>query len=139
MDTIVVVVAFLMIAFGLLVTGIPLRRKHAESVREIRNCDGTLQHFVFRVRLSEEELFRRLAQLSDADELSCEADRENGRVTLSEYGASAAYRFTLQAEEDALLLRLDQCRPLAQVGNIPWKINLFFQNKLNAELVPFSE
>ena len=134
---------------GLLISGgvalaitIPAGRKHMETVREVRNHDWSMSHFVFRVRLSEEEIYRRLSEQSDADALFCDWDRTTGRVEISSfrggYGGSRGYWLTLQPEGDTLLLRLDQISHLSQSSYIPIRINPFFIEKLGAEPVAYS-
>ena len=117
---------------------IPLRRKHTQTVREALNCDGSMQHFVFRVRISEDEVFQRLSVRNIKDELVCEPDPAHRRLRFfSDYGSSLDYTILFLPEADALVVRLDQIQAIAMRSSIPFKINPYMIEKLDAEIIPF--
>lgn len=121
---------------------IPIWRRHKASVRNAVNHTPAMTCFVYRVALPRDEILRRLSDTDETDILSCSLDLSDQRVRFTESLSSAEYTLSFQETEGGTLLRLKQSSFLSNLMNskeIPFKLNPFFIQKLNAEIIPYFE
>ncbi len=118
---------------------IPIYKSHNKVTGGIINYDSTMRKFVYKVNLSGEDIIRLLKIKNDADELSCTFDFDRSVINFSEYGSNREYYFQIQECNGFSILRLEQVVLIGTQSYVPFKLNLFIVNKLQAEIVPFSQ
>lgn len=98
-----------------------------------------MRKFVYKINLSSQEIINLLNTKNDLNELSCAFDFEKSVIRFSDYGTHRDYYFKIQECRDFSILRLEQVALLGMQSPVPYKLNPFMVNKLNAEIVPFSQ
>ena len=98
-----------------------------------------MQTFIYKVPLSPEDIIKRLSIANDADELTCTFDLEHSIVKIEEYGTNIKYYIQIKKYEGFSILKLQQIHAIVSQSHIPLKLNPYIVNKLQAEIVPFSE
>ncbi|MBQ8399273.1 MAG: hypothetical protein IJX08_04810 [Clostridia bacterium] len=137
----VIVIALIMLLGIALVLGIviPIFKNHSNVSDGIVNYDAMMRKFVYKVPFSKQEILRILQEHRDVDELSCEFQMERSVVKISEYYSNREYFFTVQECDGYSILRLDQVSSMSMQGHVPYKLNPFMVEKLNAQLLPFDQ
>ena len=125
----------------LLVLGyvIPIYKKHYKVTGKPANYDSSGTSFVYKVSMSGEEIIRRLQIRNIKDELTCTFDFERSVITFSEYDSSRAYFFEIQEHEGFSILKLRQVSIICMQSYVPMRLNPFITEKLDAEIVPYSQ
>ena len=120
---------------------IPIWRRHKLSVRNAVNHTPAMTCFVYWVALPRDEILRRLSDTDETDILSCSLDLSEQKVRFTESLSSAEYTLSFQETEGGTLLRLRHASFISNLFSkeIPFKLNPFFIQKLNAEIIPYFE
>lgn len=98
-----------------------------------------MKKFVYKINLSNEQVIELLNMRNVLDELSCTFDLDNFIIRFSEYGSHSDYYFQVQQYNDFSILKLEQVEFISMQNQIPFKLNPFIVNKLQAEIIPFSQ
>ncbi len=134
-------ILFLILIVLPLVAGIliPTYKSHDEVTGGIINYDSAMKKFVYKINLSNEQVIELLNMRNVLDELSCTFDLDNSIIRFSEYGSHSDYYFQVQQYDDVSILKLEQVEFIGMQNQIPFKLNPFIVNKLQAEIIPFSQ
>ena len=89
--------------------------------------------------MSKQDILNTLSTKAYTDELTCTLDLQESTILFSEYGSSRKYSFEIIEYENSSILRLSQKSLMAMQSHIPYKLNPFLINKLDAQIVPFAE
>ncbi len=124
-----------------LVLGIilPIYKKHKEVSDGIINYDSTMRKFVYKVNYPSEEILNLLVTKNDADELTCEINFEKAILKFSEYGSSREYYYNIQECNGFSIIRFEQVALIGMSSHVPYKLNPFMVQKLQAEIIPYSQ
>ena len=115
---------------------LPIIIKHKTVNNGIINYNNSMTKYVYKVNLSKAEILKLLKGTSEFDELSCTFNEDETIIKFSKTGSYIKYYFLVREYDDYSLLQLEQA---SKFGNyLQYKLNPFFVNKLNAEIVPFS-
>ena len=115
---------------------LPIIIKHKRVNNGIINYNNSMTKYVYKVNLSKTEILKLLKGTSEFDELSCTFNEDETIIKFSKTGSYIKYYFLVHEYDDYSLLQLEQA---SKFGNyLQYKLNPFFVNKLNAEIVPFS-
>ncbi len=114
-------------------------KEHKKATDGIINYDSTMRRFVYKIKLSKQEIIDLLNTKNDADELSCIFDFEESIITFSEYGSRRNYYYQIQECADFSILRLEQVELFGMQSHVPYKLNPFLVEKLQAQIIPFSQ
>ena len=120
-------------------TIVPIYKKHSEATGSTINYDATMRRFIYRTQLTYEQIVDLLTMKSDTDELSCTFDFDKAIIRFSDYGSYRDYYFQIQKYDNHSILRLEQVAPIGVQSHIPYKLNPFLVQKLQAEIIPFSQ
>ena len=131
--------AFAIVTPIVLVSVIPMYKNHSKVTGGIINYDSTMRKFVYKINLSSQEIINSLNTKNDVDELSCSFDFEKSVIRFSEYGSHRDYFLKIQEYSGFSILRLEQVALFGMQSSVPYKLNPFMVNKLQAEIVPFSQ
>lgn len=129
-------VLVMFLAFG---SVIPMHKKHREVSNGIINYDSVMRKFVYKVYLSRQEIITLLKSKNEIDELTCTFNDDETVIKISEYGSNRKYYFQVQELNGFSLLKLEQVSIIGMQSRVPFKLNPFLVEKLNAEIVPFSQ
>ncbi len=113
--------------------------KHSSLTGGIINYDPGMRKFVYKVNLSYQQVVDLLNTENDVDELSCTFDFDKAIIRFSEYGSHRNYYFQVQKYSDFSILKLEQVELIGMSSHVPYKLNPFFVDRLQAEIVPFSQ
>ncbi|MBQ9081872.1 MAG: hypothetical protein IJY28_00010 [Clostridia bacterium] len=134
---------FTLFIFGILILvlgiQIPIYKEHRKATGGVVNYDSFMRKFVYRVHLSQQEIVDRLRTMNGADELSCTFDFEKSVIRFSEYGSYMDYCFQVLECGDGSVLRLQQVGLVGMKSTVLLKLNPFIVQKLQAEIIPFSQ
>ena len=109
---------------------------HKKVTNGIINYDNNMRKYVYKVNLSKKEIIKLLSETNEFDELNCTFNQDETIIKFSKVGSNIKYYFHVYEHNDYSLLMLEQA---SKFGNyLQYKLNVFFVNKLNAEIVPFS-
>lgn len=117
----------------------PIYKSHYKATNKIINYDSVMRKFVFKVYKSKDEIIYALKVKNNNDELTCTLDLEKSIIVFSEYGSKIDYYFDIKEFKDFSILRLTQVSVIGMQSHIPYKINPFLVNKIDAEIIPFSQ
>ena len=118
---------------------IPICKNHNKTTNGIINYDSTMKKFVYKIHLSDPQIVTLLNTKNVTDELTCTIDSERSVIRFSEYGSHRDYRFRIQEYGDFSVLQLEQIALIGMQSAVPYKLNPFMVNKLQAEIIPFSQ
>lgn len=118
---------------------IPIYKNHSKVTGGIINYDSSMRKFVYKVNLSHQQMVDLLNTKNDVDELSCTFDFDKAIIRFSEYGSHRDYYFQIQECSGFSILKLEQVELIGMSSHVPYKLNPFIVNKLQAEIVPFSQ
>ena len=118
---------------------IPIYKNHSKVTGGIINYDSSMRKFVYKVNLSHQQMVDLLNTKNDVDELSCTFDFDKAIIRFSEYGSHRNYYFQIQECSGFSILKLEQVELIGMSSHVPYKLNPFIVNKLQAEIVPFSQ
>ena len=132
---------------GSLVVGIvmlhwlPIWLRHKASVRNAVNHTPAMTCFVYKVALPRDEILQRLSEKDKPDCLSCSLDLPEKKVKFSGFSSGAEYTLSFQETDGGTLVHLKQATFISNLFSkeIPLKLNPFFIQKLNAEIIPYFE
>ncbi len=130
---------FFVMFFLILGIIVPIYKNHRKVTCAIINHDSTMSKFVYKIYLSKKEIINLLKTKNPVDELSCTFDFEKSVIRLSEYGSHRDYYFEIDEFSDFSILRLEQVSLFCMQSFVPYKLNPFIVNKLQAEIVSFSQ
>ena len=124
----------------------PMLKKHGEATNGIMNHDPARTKFVYKIKLSSQQIIDRLnikgdpEELYCLDDLGCTFDFDHSIIRFSEYGGYLDFYYSILECGDYSVLRLKQVSPNSFTGSdILWKLNPFLADRLQAEIVPFSQ
>jgi len=118
---------------------IPVYKNHYRATGNVVNYDSMMQKYVYKVYMSKENIISTLKEKNDIDDLSFKFDFEKSIVKISEYGSSREYFFDIKEYDGYSILKLNQVSLFVMSSQIPYKLNPFMVNKLNAEPIPFAQ
>ncbi len=118
---------------------IPIYKSHYKATGGIINYDATMRKFVYKVNRSSEDIINLLKIKNDIDELSCTFDFDKSVIRFSDYGSYIDYYFRVQECNGFSVLMLEQVSLIGMSSHIPYKLNPFMVDKLQAEIIPFSQ
>ena len=133
------IIFFAFLAPLVLAIVLPVYKNHNKATGGVINYDFFMRKFVFKVNLSKEDIINRLSSTRSADDLICTVDLENSVIKIAENGSGTNYRFQIREDIGFSVLKLEQTGLLGGQNNVPYKLNPFMVNKLQAEIIPFSE
>ena len=133
----IVIFAALFIFLVLGIT-IPLYKKENEASRGIVNHDHFTK-FVYRVRGSASDIIAQLLWRGETDALYCDYDPSRGVMIFSDYTFSDEFYFYVYEYGDYSIVRLEAVSSFNLDPYISHKLNPFMVDKLQAEIVPFSQ
>lgn len=140
MDFLFFILFFLVFLIPLvLAINIPIYKNHKKATGGIINYDATMKKFVYKVNLSNRQIINTLSIKNEFDELFCTFDFEKSVIRFSEYGSHRDYYFQVIEYNDFSVLRLEQVALFGMQSSVPLKLNSFMVNKLQAEIIPFSQ
>ena len=130
-----------LIGIAVLLYWVPIWRRHKVSVRNAVNHTPAMTCFVYKVALPRDEILQRLSEKDKTDCLSCSLDLPEQKVKFSGFSSGAEYTLSFQETDGGTLLRLRQATFISNLFSkeIPLKLNPFFIQKLNAEIIPYFE
>ncbi len=139
MDVWIFVIFFFAILIPLILgIVIPIYKNHHKATGDIINYDSSMRKFVYKVYLSREEIIKALKIKNVRDVLTCTLDLDRSVIRLEEYGSRREYYFDVQEEDRFSILKLEQVALIGMQSYVPYKLNCFMINKINAEIIPFS-
>lgn len=118
---------------------IPVYKDHNKATDGIINYDSMMRKFVYKVSLTSDDIINLLKTGNDIDELSCTFDFQRSVINFSEYGSNREYYFHIQEYNGFSILKLEQVSLIGMQSHVPYKLNPFMVNKLQAEIIPFSQ
>ena len=132
---------FALVAPVIIYTAISVLKKHYQSTGDIVNYDAFMNKYVYKVPMIKSEIISTLNVRNVADELSCTLDLERAVMVFSDYDDSLEYFFYIQEQDGFSILMLEKVSApvMAARSYIPYKLNPFMVNKLQAEIVPFAQ
>ena len=130
---------FILVSVLALGTVIPMHKKHKEVSNGIINYDSVMRKFVYKIYLSRQEVITLLKSKNEIDELTCSFNNDETIIKISEYGSNREYYIEVCEHKNYSILKLEQVSLIGMRSYIPFKLNPFIVNKLQAELVPFSQ
>lgn len=136
--TIVAVIIMLLTLSVVFTYVIPLYQNNRKASGGITNHDSIGHKYVYKVYLSRDELIDRLNRRNVFDELTCELDLEYSTIRFSDDESNLKYIFQIQECHGFSIFRLEQSALIAMRSYIPFKLNPYMINKLEAEIIPFS-
>ena len=140
MELLLIVLAFLAIwALIFFRINMPIYKKHFKAKNGIVNHDTALHKFVFKVNWPSADIIARLSMKNVADAVSCTFDMEQSVVTVTDDNSSIKYYFDIQEYDGFSVFRLEQVSKPGMRSFIPFKINPFMVEKLQAEPLPFEQ
>ena len=140
MDALIYAIFFFVILIPLcLGIVVPMYKKHYKTIDGGMNYDIYMRKFVYKVPLKRDEIIEALSFTDEIDELTCSFDAVRHIVDISEYGSHREYFFYIEEYDGFCFLKLEQTSVFAMSSRVPFKLNPFIVNRLQAELVPFSE
>ena len=92
-----------------------------------------MRKFVYKVYLSRQEIITLLKSKNEIDELTCTFNDDETVIKISEYGSNRKYYFQVQELNGFSLLKLEQVSIIGMQSWVPFKLNPFLVEKLNAE------
>jgi hypothetical protein len=98
-----------------------------------------MRKFVYKVSLTREDIINRLNTKNVMDELSCTFDFERSVARFSEFGSYKEYYFYIEEYNGYSFLKLEEVALIGIKSSVPIKLNPFMVNKLQAEIIPFSQ
>ena len=138
---------FLIIFFVFLFTSlitlsycIPLHKKHQQVSNSVVNYNSTCTKYVYRLPMNKAEIERQLSLQPTTLDPCCHYDKDTAILTLSEQSPSISkisYQVSIQECPDFSIVRLKQIRQIGK-GYIYLKLNPFFVEKMDAEIIPYS-
>ncbi len=132
------IIIFLFLMAVVLGNIIPVYKSHRATTDSIINHDATMRKFVYKVNLTSDEIINLLMTKNALDELVCEVDSKKSKIKFLEFGSSRDYYYYIQEYNGFSIIRLEQVALTGQ-GYIPYKLNPFMINKLQAQIIPFAE
>ena len=140
MEFLLFVLFFLLISIPLVLGHtIPIYKNHSKATGSIINYDALMRKFVYKINLSYQQVIELLAAKNATDELSCAFDLDNAIIRFSDFGSHRDYHFQIQECNGFSVLKLEQVASIGIKSSVPYKLNPFFVNKLQAEMLPFSK
>lgn len=133
----VVLGILLVVLFIVLSIVVPTYKKHREVTGGIMNYNTTMREFVYKIPYIKSVIIEKLKIKNSFDELEYILDIELCGITFNEYGTSINYEYEIKEYDDFSVLRLKQTPPIAPQSYIPYKLNSFMVQKLDAEIIPF--
>ena len=130
---------FALVAPAIIYTAISVLKKHSQSTGNIVNYDAFMNKYVYKVPMIKSEIISTLNVRIVADELSCTLDLERTVMVFSDYDGSLEYFFYIQEQDGFSILMLEKVYAMGMRSYIPYKLNPFMVNKLQAEIVPFAQ
>ena len=130
---------FIVIIPIVLMHHIPIHKNHIQATNGVINYDSFMRKFVYKVSFTEKEIIDKLTIPNAIDELQCNFDFEKNTVIFSEYGSHMAYYFQIVKCNSFSILRLEQTSLIGMKSSVPYKLNPFLINKLQAQIIPFSK
>lgn len=129
---------FIIIIFvATLVIILPTIINHKKVTNGVINYDNNMRKYVYKIKLSKKEIIHFLKGTNEFDELTCTFNDDETIIKFSNKGSDIKYYFQVHEYGDYSLLQLEQA---SKIGNyLQYKLNPFFVNKLNAEIVPFAQ
>ena len=118
---------------------IPEYKNHYKVTGDVINYDSIMRKFVYKVSLTREDIINRLNTKNVMDELSCTFDFERSVVRFSEFGSYKEYYFYIEEYNGYSFLKLEEVALIGIKSSVPIKLNPFMVNKLQAEIIPFSQ
>lgn len=118
---------------------IPMYKNHQEVTGDIVNYDTTMRKFVYKTTLSGVEIISSLKARNVMDELTCSFDFNRSVIKFIDLDSNGEYYFQIIEHNDYSVLRLEQVSLIGMSNHIPYKLNPFIVNKLNAEIISFSQ
>ncbi len=112
---------------------------YSKRTTSIVNSDTFMRKFVFKVNFPPQEILRLLSTRNVNDNLNCTLNAENTSLIFSDVSSSREYYISIVSMEDWSLLRVYQVALIGSKSSVPYKLNSFIINKLNAEPIPFSK
>ena len=136
----IVLIAFALVAPGVIYAGISMHKQHSQATGNIINYDVFMNKFVYKIPLTKAEIISKLSDRNDAGELSCTLDPERAVIVFSDFNSSKDYFFYIQEQDGFSVLQLKTVSAVSMHRNyIGWKLNPFMVDKLHAQIVPFAQ
>lgn len=133
----VVLGILLVVLFIVLSIVVPTYKKHREVTSGIMNYNATMREFVYKIPYIKSVIIEKLKIKNSFDELEYILDIDLCGITFNEYGTSINYEYEIKEYDDFSVLRLKQTPLIAPQSYIPYKLNSFMVQKLDAEIIPF--
>lgn len=127
------------LVLGIVIPVYSVYKNHSRTTGGIINYDSTMKKFVYKSNLSNQQIVNLLNTKNEVDELSCTFDFEKSIIRFSEYGSFRDYYFQVKECNGFSILRLEQVALIGMQSHVPYKLNPFMVNKLQAEIIPFSQ
>ncbi len=129
---------FLVVFISVLICQLKSLRTYRNSVKDAVNHNFDMTSFLFRIPMTKDEILRSLRTKAGSDILDCSADSEGCTALFSHpLEKNARYLLTFLETGGVCLLWLDEIR--SHMGGIHGKLNSFFIEKLNAEIIPYMD
>ncbi len=108
------------------------------KVTAVRNHNVARMKFVYKIEMSQEAL---LDTLSDStNNLAFRINRENATMRICDASSTILYYYDIEKiADETVVLRLEQRSYVTMRSQISYKLNPFFVDFLDAELLPFEE
>lgn len=163
MESLVFVICVVFVLFADLIVYQPIYKKHEKATSGVVNYDCNMNKFVYKVYMSGEEIIRSLKIMNVQDDLSCKFNFKKNIIIFSDLGHKEEFFYEIQEYDGFSILKLSKAflielKPLPfltrknnaeikygnyyytrRVGSICYRLNPFLVNKINAEIIPFSQ
>ena len=134
----IVLCTLIVMSIGLVCT-IAKLKKHSEVTDGVVNHNSLMNKFVFKVNLTRDETIAILLTKCVKDTLTCTFDFDMSTIVFSDFWDNEKYYLVISKCDKFSLLHLELVSFRARRSSIKYKITPFIVNKLNAEVVSFSE
>ena len=106
--------------------------------KNVRNCDSLMQRHCFRLKSGREETLEQLSVRNISDALKYSIDTGSLTICFTHMNASVAYRLSFYTVDSTTYMMVSRINFLSGKSNIPYLVNRFFIEKIEAEPIDYS-
>lgn len=99
----------------------------------VNNSDVFSRHYCYALNCTQQEAIKQLSLRNIHDALDCSLDENTNMVKLMHLNASIEYQLLFYTIENKTYLKVSRTHILHERSNIPYLVNRFFMEKLDAQ------
>lgn len=99
----------------------------------VNNSDAFSRHYCYALNCTQQEAIKQLSLRNIHDALDCSLDENANTVKLMHLNASIEYQLLFYTVENRTYLKVRRAHLLHERSNIPYLVNRFFIEKLDAQ------